>query len=234
MGTPTTFDEERFVIDADTDQRAAFIMRTYGHLTGAVLGFVGLLFILFGTGVAQQIVAPMIKLWPVALGAFVLVGWLASSIAEKAESMATQYLALAAYVVIEAIIFIPILYVANLRFPGVISSAAVATVAGFAGLTMVAFWTRKDFSFLGALLKFIGLLALGAIVCSWLFQFTLGTWFTVLMIALAGGAILYDTSNVLHHYPTNRHVAAALALFASVALLFWYVLRLFMSMRADD
>jgi FtsH-binding integral membrane protein len=51
------------------------------------------------------------------------------------------------------------------------------------------------------------------------------------MIALAGGSILYDTSNVLHHYPENKHVGAALELFASVALLFWYVLRLFMSRR---
>jgi FtsH-binding integral membrane protein len=51
------------------------------------------------------------------------------------------------------------------------------------------------------------------------------------MVALAGGAILFDTSNVLHRYPTDRHVAAALALFASVALMFWYVLRIFMATR---
>jgi FtsH-binding integral membrane protein len=51
------------------------------------------------------------------------------------------------------------------------------------------------------------------------------------MIGLAGAAILYDTSNVLHNFPEDRYVAAALELFASVALLFWYVLRLFMSSR---
>jgi FtsH-binding integral membrane protein len=51
------------------------------------------------------------------------------------------------------------------------------------------------------------------------------------MIVLASGYILYDTSNVLHRYRTDQHVAAALALFASVAILFWYVLRLFMSRR---
>ena len=44
-------------------------------------------------------------------------------------------------------------------------------------------------------------------------------------------AILYDTSNVLHHFPEDRYVGAALQLFASVALMFWYVLRLFMSSR---
>ena len=61
------------------------------------------------------------------------------------------------------------------------------------------------------------------------FGFELGTWFSVAMVAFAGAAILYDTSNVLHHYPEDRYVAGALQLFASVALMFWYVLRLFMS-----
>ena len=94
------------------------------------------------------------------------------------------------------------------------------------GLTAVVFTTRKDFSFLGALLRWGGIVALVAHrggVCS---GFDLGTWFSVGMIALAGAAILYDTSNVLHHYPEDRYVAASLQLFASVALMFWYVLRL--------
>ena len=49
------------------------------------------------------------------------------------------------------------------------------------------------------------------------------------MIGYAGGVILYDTSNVLHHFPEDRYVAAALQLFAGIALMFWYVLRLFLS-----
>jgi FtsH-binding integral membrane protein len=69
------------------------------------------------------------------------------------------------------------------------------------------------------------------IVASVIFGFNLGTWFSVGMVVLAGAAILYDTSNVLHHYSEDRYVAAALELFASVALMFWYVLRLFLSSR---
>ena len=60
-------------------------------------------------------------------------------------------------------------------------------------------------------------------------NFQLGLYFNLAMVGLAGGAILYDTSNVLHHFPEDRYVGAALQLFASVALLFWYVLQLFMS-----
>jgi FtsH-binding integral membrane protein len=64
-----------------------------------------------------------------------------------------------------------------------------------------------------------------------LFGFTLGMAFSYCMIALACGYILYDTSNVLHHYRTEQYVAAALALFAAVMLLFWYVLRILLDRR---
>ena len=142
----------------------------------------------------------------------------------------SQYLALAGFVVAEVVIFVPMLYIAAYYTQGgVIESAATVTLLGFGGLTAIAFWTRRDFSFLGAMLRWVGILALVAIVAAVLFGFELGTWFSIGMIGLAGSAILYDTSNVIHHYPEDRYVAAALQLFASVALMFWYVLRLFMS-----
>ena len=75
------------------------------------------------------------------------------------------------------------------------------------------------------------ILALVAIVSAVIFGFSLGTWFSVAMVGVAGAAILYDTSNVLNHYPEDRYVAGALQLFASVALMFWYVLQLFMASR---
>jgi FtsH-binding integral membrane protein len=158
-----------------------------------------------------------------------IVGWFASRTAMNATSTASQYGALAAFVAAEAIIFVPLLYIANLTAPGVINSAATVTLLGFAGLTAIAFMTRKDFSFLGGILRWGFIIALVLIVAGVLFGFQLGTFFSVAMIALAGGAILYDTSNILHHYPQDRHVAAALSLFSSVALMFWYVLQLFIS-----
>ena len=98
-------------------------------------------------------------------------------------------------------------------------------------MTAVVFITRKDFSFMRSILMFGGFAAMGFIVCGIIFGFRLGPIFTYAMIAFACGYILYDTSNVLHHYRIGQHVAAALALFASVALLFWYVLQLVMSSR---
>jgi FtsH-binding integral membrane protein len=64
--------------------------------------------------------------------------------------------------------------------------------------------------------------------------FSLGIFFMGAMVAFAAAYILYDTSNVMKHYRTDQHVAASLALFASVALMFWYMLQLLMSLSGRD
>lgn len=218
------------VASLDVSARAAFIMRTYLHLLGAILGFVAIEMYLFESGLAETIARAMLSVsWLLVLGGFMIVGWFASKMAFNAQSMPAQYAALGAFVLAEAIIFVPLLYIAQTVAPGAIESAASVTILGFAGLTAVVFFTRKDFSFLGGMLRWGFIVALVLIVASVLFGFHLGTFFSVGMIALAGGAILYDTSNVLNHFPEDRYVGAALELFASVALLFWYVLSLFIS-----
>ncbi|HJO24319.1 MAG: Bax inhibitor-1 family protein [Myxococcota bacterium] len=214
------------------ETRAAFITRTYNHLLGAIVAFTLLELWLFSTGIAEQIASVLLSgSWLLVLGGFMVVSWIASRVASSSESLGAQYAALAGFVVAEAIIFVPLLYMANQVAPGVITSAALVTLLGFGGLTAVAFTTRKDFSFLGGILRWAMILALVAIVSAVLFGFSLGTWFSVAMVGVAGAAILYDTSNVLNRYPEDRYVAGALQLFASVALMFWYVLRIFMGSR---
>lgn len=218
------------VAHASAEARSTFIWRTYGHVALAILGFAGIESYLFSTGLAERIASAMFGFnWLLILGAFMLVGMGASHVAHRVDSKPLQYAALAAFVVAQAIIFVPLLYVAMATAPTVIESAAGVTLLGVAGLTAVVFVTKKDFSFLRGILFWVGILALVAIVSAVLFGFELGTWFSVAMIGFAGGAVLYDTSNVLHHFPEDRYVAAALQLFASIALMFWYVLRLFMS-----
>ena len=216
----------------DTDTRADFILRTYMHLMGAILLFVAIEYALFASGVAYSLANAMLGgSWLLVLGGFVVVSWFASRAAMTAESKVAQYAALGGFVLAESIIFVPMLAIA-MSMTGdltLINNAAWVTILGLAGLTAVAFWTRKDFSFLGGMLKWAFILALVGIVSAVLFGFELGTWFSLAMIGLAGAAILYDTSNVLHHFPEDRYVAASLQLFSSVALMFWYVLRLFMS-----
>ena len=222
------------VAQVQPDERAIFIRRTYAHLAGAIAAFVGLEAVLLKSILATT----MIKFisanqygWLMILGAFIIAGWLARSLASNVRSVTAQYVGLACYVVAEAVIFIPIIYMAvYYSSPNVLTNAAILTGLLFAGLTTVAFTTRKDFSFLRGILTIGGFVALGLIVCGTVFGFGLGLLFSVAMVGLASAAILYDTSKIIHHYPPDRYVAASLELFASVALLFWYVLRIIMSL----
>lgn len=219
-------------MNANADRRARFITKTYNTLFLAICGFAAIEVALFLSGLAQTIAQFMLGTsWLLVLGGFMIVGWLGSRVAATSQSVPAQIAALTAYVVAEAIIFVPLLYVADTYAPGAIQSAAIVTLVGFAGLTAIAWQTKKDFSFLGGLLRWGGILALVAIGASLLFGFQLGTFFSVAMVGLAGAAILYNTSNILLHYPEDRYIAAALELFSSVALMFWYVLRLFMASR---
>ena len=214
------------------EARARFIARTYNHLFGAIVAFAAIVFALFATGLAQVIAAAMLSVsWMFILGGFMVGGWIASRAAHTAESMAAQYAALAAYVLMQALIFVPLLVLANHVAPGAISSAGLVTILGFAGLTGIAFYTRKDFSFMRGILMWAGIGAMVLIVGGAIFGFQLGLFFSVAMVVFAGAAILYDTSNVIHHFPEDRYVGASLELFASVTLMFWYVLRIFMSSR---
>jgi len=73
----------------------------------------------------------------------------------------------------------------------------------------------------------LGVAAVMLIVGSVLFGFQLGMLFSFAMVVFAGATILYTTSRILRTYPEDRYVSAALELFASVALMFWYILRIF-------
>jgi len=223
------------VAEASDVERLSFIRKTYLHLAFAVGAFVALEAVILQSPLAEQITASILGTrygWLMVLGAFMLVGWVAERWAQSATSPGMQYAGLALYVVAEAIVFVPLLVIARaFAGPQIIVEAGLYTGIVFAGLTGTVFFTKKDFSFMRGALTIAGFAAMGVIVASILFGFTLGTLFAAAMVLLAAGYILYYTSNVLHHYPVGSHVAASLALFAAVALLFWYILRLLMSAR---
>ena len=220
---------------APADERSRFIARTYMHLAGAIGAFIALEAILLQLPGIDGLIATMFGgrySMLIVLGAFMAVSWLAEKWAQSDASPSMQYLGLGLYIVAEAVIFLPLLWYAS-RFggPEVIPTAALITGVIFGGLTVTVLATRHDFSYLRTGLCIAGFAAMGLIVASIIFGFSLGIVFAAAMIVLCSGYILYYTSNILHHYNTNQHVAASLALFACVATLFWYVLRLVMSSR---
>ena len=220
------------VAHADVDARSSFIAKTYMHLAGAIGVFVMLEAVLLNLSVTPRLVGTMMGgqySWLIVLGAFMIVSYIAESWARSTTSLGMQYAGLGLYIVAQSVIFVPLLYIAREHRPEVIVPAAVTTLALFGILTTVVFITRKDFSFLRSILMFGGIAAMGLIFCGIFFQFALGPIFMYAVIALMCGYILYHTSNVMLHYRPNQYVAASLALFASIATLFWYILQLFMS-----
>lgn len=226
------------VIETEESVRAAFIRKTYGHLAGAIGLFVVLeaLFIKMGLGaLALQLLGTSSYSWLVVLGGFMVVSWVADKWATSSTSMATQYAGLALYTVAEALIFLPLIMMAMMMTgdSSLLIQAGFITGAMVLGISLVAFTTKKDFSFLGGFLKIGGIVALGLIVASFFLPVSLGLWFSGAMIVFASIAILYSTSNLIHRYHTDQYVAASLSLFAGVALLFWYVLQFLMSFGRD-
>lgn len=221
--------------------RAAFIKRTYLHLAGAIAAFVGLEALLLMSGVGEKIIRDVLfanrAAWLGVIVLFIVGGYGAQYLARSRQSIGVQYMGLAIYVLLEVIVFLPLLYVSMTpQFggsPDLPFQAGIVTLAVFGGLTVAVFVSGKDFSFMGPILWTLSFLALGTIIASLIFGFSLGLLFCAAMVALAAGFIIYDTSNVMHHYSTNEHVAASLELFASVALLFWYILRIFYISRND-
>ena len=218
------------VAQATLTERQLFIRRTYAHVLAAVIAFVICSYALYVAGVGRTILEWLSASqlgWLAILGGFMIVGWIASTMAANAKP-AVAYLGLALEVVIQAVIFSPMLYMAHEFYPGVLPQATILTGIIFGGLTLYVFLTKKDFSWMGPALMVGGLAAVGGIVLSVIFGWNLGAWFSVIMIVFACAVILYTTSKVLHKYTSTQYVAAALEIFAAVALLFWYVLRLFM------
>jgi FtsH-binding integral membrane protein len=226
------------VVAVSSEERETFIERTYLHLAGAVGGCALLTTALLSLGGVREFAANSMAAsghsWMIVLGLFMAVSYVADRWARSSTSLGLQYAGLILYVLAQAVIFVPLLMIAQaVSGPEnpIIFTAGVSTMAIFAALTGFVLYTKRDLSWLRGALMVSGLTAMGLIFASLLFGFSLGIIFTVAMIAFAACYILYDTSNILHRYRTDQYVAASLGLFASVALLFWYVVRLLIARR---
>jgi len=216
------------------EERVAFYKKTYGHVAAGVLVFIIFEYFLLQSDAIVNFALSLTQgfKWLLMLGGFMLITNYAESMALKTPNKNKQYLAFGIYILAEAFIFVPILFMAmNYTASGneLLEQAAIVTLALFSGLTAVVFVTKKDFSFLKTGLTIGFFIALGLIVAGILFGFNLGLWFSAGMCLLAGGSILYQTSNLINKYTVDDYIPAALGLFASLILLFWYVLQIFMS-----
>ncbi|NUO53885.1 MAG: hypothetical protein HOV80_34000 [Polyangiaceae bacterium] len=234
---------------AGQSERLRFIRLTYAHLLGAILTFAGLLYLLMTNEfLIRKVSAPLAIFaldgrfhWAIVLAVFMAVSWVADYWARHTTSRAMQYVGLGIYVIAEALIFVPLLVIVMIKTeaiiargggnPNILRDAAITTLALFGALTASVFISKKDFSFLRSGLMLASGAALTLVALSLVFGFNLGIVFSIAMVLLAAGYILFQTSQILAHYDPRNYVAASLALFSSVALMFWYVIRIFLRMR---
>ena len=244
---------EGAVATVGVSDRVAFLRKTYTHLGIALIAFAGLTAFMMGYtsefSLRWALWGSQGMNWLRVLGMFIGVNIGAQRLARAETSRGLQYLGLGLAVVMWSFLIQPMIWVAVLKFgnpaeilrpegvhvvlsaqaAAVLGEATIITLAIFIGLTVTVFMTRKDFSFMRGILSICTFAALGTIVASILFGFTLGSLFSAAMVLLMSGYILYQTTLVMSYFRPTQHVAAALMLFATVVTLFLYVLDLVMS-----
>ena len=207
-----TFENKTLLIESTDEVRVAFYKKTYAHVAGGVLLFVLFEYLLLQSDTIVEFMLSMTDgwRWLVMLGGFMLITSYAESTVLKTADKNIQYMAYALYVFAQALIFIPLLAIAIYYTESVdlIQQAAIVTLALFVGISSVVFITKKDFSFIKTGLTIGFFIAMGLIVAGTLFGFNLGLWFSVGMCLLAGGSILYQTSNLVNKYGTEDYIPA--------------------------
>ena len=231
---PEQLPEKVMVSSLSDIERAAFYRKTYSHVAGGVLVFILFEYLLLQSDTIIEFMLSMTDgyKWLLLLGGFMLATNYAESMALRTSDKNMQYLAYGIYIFFEALIFVPLIAIAAFYMesgPEILNQAAIVTLALFTGLSAAVLLTKTDFSFLRTGLTIGFFIAIGLIIAGTIFGFNLGLWFSVGMCLLAGGSILYQTSNLVKTYSVDDYIPAALGLFASLMLLFWYVLRIFMS-----
>ena len=227
------------VANAAESERVGFIRRTYLHLGGAILAFMLVETLIIQSGLAfafTSLIRSMPFSWFIVIALFMGVSYIADRWARSPMSREMQYAGLGLFIVAEAIVFSPMILMA-LNFapnPNALPAAGLLTLMLAGGLTFTAFSTKKDFSFLRPAITIGTFVALGVIVASMIFGFSLGLFFAAAMIILAAASMLYQTSEVIHNYHTDQHVAASLGLFSSVGMMFYYMLMFIMSLTGSE
>ena len=228
---------------APENARVGFIRRTYLHLAGSVAALVGDRSLAAARREDRRRPAvpgrsgsaARCRCWLI-LALFIAGGFLARYMARADMPAGGQVPRPGLYTVIEALFLLPILYVATTPEygMGIVNQAAILTLITFGGLTLTVFMTRARLLRPRADPCVASLAMLGVIVGGiHVRHLALGLWISFVCIALAAGYILYDTSNILHHYATDEHVGASLELLADVVLLFYHILRVLMLTRDD-
>lgn len=216
---------------AAVTERAAFLKKVYTLLFLGVLGFAATLWAAGNVAPVRDFALSIGRLvyghrfgWLIYLGVFLGGSMAVHAVAEKKPINAFAY---AAWVVVLGLLIAPIvLMIHAAQGPEIVTQASMLTALTFGALTLIVFWTGKDFSFLRGALMLGGFALLAVGIAGMVFGFTVGLWYSAAIVVLMAGYVLYDTSAVLHRLPTTMAMSGAIMLFTDVVLLFKHILLL--------
>jgi FtsH-binding integral membrane protein len=234
---------EGAVATLGVSDRVAFLRKAYGLLGVSLLVWAGATAAMFRYATETSWKFSKWALngqlnWLLVIGLLMVSGMVAQKLAQSNTSRTIQLIGLGVEVAAWTFLMQPLLWVLFIKFrpagaQAILAQGTVATLVIFAGLTATVFITKKDFSFLRGVITVGMFAAMGIIIASMLFGFTLGLVFTGALIALLALKILHDTSALMNEFPPSHYVSAALMLFGTVATLFWNIIVFLMKLRSE-
>lgn len=204
-------------------EKAVLVRRTYG------LVFLGILLTMGGAWVAmsQQALLLQSAQHPF-IGFLIFFGVLFA--AQRMSRTFPANIALTLLATFIAGVWIaPLLFVMNQQQPGIVSQAAMLTFVTFAGLSLYATFSRRDFSAWG------GFFAVGVIVLivtsllNWFFKNeTASLWLAGGTVFIFGGLLVFDTWRIVrsNQYGPDDYVPAAVSIYVDLLNIFLAILRL--------
>ncbi|MBP1994621.1 Bax inhibitor-1/YccA family protein [Paenibacillus eucommiae] len=180
-----------------------------------------------GTYVGMEFV-PVEWIIPLVIVEFIML--ISAFFIRRSKGRSVGYLFVYAFCFISGITIFPsVMHYANVGGSGLISTAFIVTTVIFGGLTLYAYYSKRDFTFLGGflmvgLLTLIGFSLVGMFIGG--FGSTLGLMIAIGGVLIFSGFILYDISQYRHGLADEAIPMAVLSLYLSFINLFLYILRL--------
>ena len=207
---------------ATIEERAGFIRKVYA------LFFIGTLFAV--GGVLLGFMFPPLLVFALQhpfVMFFAMLGGVMGAQAVR-HVPGVNLVALFGFTTLTGLVISPLMALVAQTNPASLVQAGVLTVGIFGALTVYAFVSKKDFSFLRGMVV-TGLVVV--ILAGLLNIFLIGSSAFAFAVAAAtlllfAGFVLYDTSNIIRRYPVNEYVQGALALYLDAFNIFLALIRI--------
>ena len=225
-----TQDIEQNAVSSETVKqmmRLGFIRKVYGILSMQLLITVAIMSLSFIEGVRQFLTGNLVFFW-IALGLSIILIVPLVCFKQLARTVPMNYILLFAWTLCEGYM----LAVCCATYdPKVVLLAGLMTAAVTISLTIYAFTTKVDFTFLGGLLFCCATIMLFWGIFSLIYGVMFNTLYCVLGIIVYSIYLIFDTQLVMGklgiEYSVDDYVFASLMIYMDIIQLFLYILQLF-------